>query len=34
MNAARSTYEKLGFNQVKELEKLFGKRYWLYLLGV
>lgn len=32
MNAARYIYEKLGFKQIKELEPLFGKRYWLYQL--
>ncbi len=32
MNAARHIYESLGFEQQRELEPLFGKRYWLYLL--
>lgn len=32
MNSARYIYENLGFNQVKELDELFGKKYWLYLL--
>jgi len=32
MNAARHIYESLGFNQTKELEPRYGKRYWLYQL--
>lgn len=32
MNAARYIYESLGFERIKELEPLFGKRYWLYQL--
>lgn len=32
MNAARHIYEKMGFQQVKELELRYGKRYWVYLL--
>lgn len=32
MNAARHIYESMGFKQIKEIEKLFGKRYWLYQL--
>ena len=34
MNSARYIYENLGFNQIKELEQLFGKKYWLYLLNI
>ena len=34
MNSARYIYENLGFNQVKELDPLFGKKYWLYLLDL
>ncbi|MEM6807228.1 MAG: GNAT family N-acetyltransferase, partial [Bacteroidota bacterium] len=30
MDAARYMYEKLGFKRIKELQPLFGKRYWLY----
>jgi len=32
MTAARYIYESLGFKQNKEIEKRYGKRYWLYLL--
>jgi len=32
MNAARHIYGSLGFNQTKELEPRYGKRYWLYQL--
>jgi ribosomal protein S18 acetylase RimI-like enzyme len=32
MDAARYIYEKMGFQQVKELELRYGKRYWVYLL--
>ncbi|NJN78544.1 MAG: GNAT family N-acetyltransferase [Saprospiraceae bacterium] len=32
MNAARYIYEKLGFIKIKELNPLFGKKYWLYQL--
>ncbi|AWG25529.1 GNAT family N-acetyltransferase [Flavobacterium kingsejongi] len=34
MNSARHIYENLGFNQVMELEEMFGKKYWLYLLNI
>lgn len=34
MNAARHIYESMGFKQVKEIDKLFGKRYWLYQLAL
>jgi len=33
MEAARYIYEKMGFEQVKELIPIFGKRYWLYHLN-
>jgi ribosomal protein S18 acetylase RimI-like enzyme len=32
MNAARHIYESMGFQQIKELEMRYGKRYWVYLL--
>jgi ribosomal protein S18 acetylase RimI-like enzyme len=32
MDAARHIYESLGFNKIKELDPLFGKKYWLYQL--
>ncbi len=32
MDAARHIYENLGFKKVKEIDPIFGKRYWLYLL--
>lgn len=31
MDAARSIYEKRGFQKIQEIEH-FGKRYWIYLL--
>lgn len=34
MPTARHIYEKLGFEIVRELEPIFGKRYWLYELRV
>ena len=34
MDAARHIYENLGFEKVQELEKRFGKRYWLYMLNL
>lgn len=34
MPAARHIYKKLGFEIVRELEPIFGKRYWLYELRV
>ncbi|MBD2756689.1 GNAT family N-acetyltransferase [Spirosoma validum] len=33
MDTARAMYERLGFRQVKELESMFDKRYWLYKLS-
>ena len=32
MDAARHLYESLGFKVIKELDPIFGKRYWLYQL--
>jgi len=32
MSPARTMYEELGFRQVKELEPIYDKRYWLYKL--
>lgn len=32
MSPARTMYERLGFRQVKELEPIYNKRYWLYKL--
>jgi ribosomal protein S18 acetylase RimI-like enzyme len=32
MEVARHLYESLGFERVKELSPIFGKRYWLYRL--
>lgn len=34
MPTARHIYEKLGFEIVKEMEPIFGKRYWLYELSL
>ena len=34
MNAARHIYESIGFKQIKEIEPLFGKKYWLYQLEI
>ncbi|MET4143098.1 GNAT family N-acetyltransferase [Pedobacter sp. UYP1] len=34
MNSARYIYENLGFREEKELEEMFGKKYWLYLLAI
>jgi|SRR4051812_10091726 len=34
MDAARHIYESLGFVRDKELELIFGKKYWLYLLNL
>jgi ribosomal protein S18 acetylase RimI-like enzyme len=33
MDSARHIYEKMGFVQIKELERRLGKRYWLYQLA-
>mgnify|MGYP001796432939 CR=1 FL=1 len=32
MDVARHLYESLGFQRIKELDPIFGKRYWLYQL--
>jgi ribosomal protein S18 acetylase RimI-like enzyme len=32
MHAARHVYEKAGFTILRELDPIFGKRYWLYTL--
>lgn len=32
MDAARYLYERLGFKRIKEIEPIFGKKYWLYHL--
>lgn len=32
MDAARHLYESLGFERIKELDPIFGKKYWLYQL--
>jgi ribosomal protein S18 acetylase RimI-like enzyme len=34
MDAARDLYENLGFRIIKELDPMFGKRYWLYKLDI
>ena len=34
MDAARHIYESLGFKKVREIDPIFGKRYWLYLLNL
>jgi len=34
MDAARHIYESLGFKKERELDPIFGKRYWLYLLNL
>ncbi len=34
MDAARHIYEGFGFKQLKEIEPLFGKRYWIYTLDL
>lgn len=34
MDAARHLYESLGFTRVREIEPIFGKRYWLYALDL
>lgn len=33
-NAARHIYESLGFKQMKELDTIYSKRYWLYKLDL
>lgn len=32
LDAARHIYESLGFKRIKELDPIFGKKYWLYQL--
>jgi ribosomal protein S18 acetylase RimI-like enzyme len=34
MDKARYIYESIGFVQIKEIEPLFGKKYWLYKLEI
>ncbi len=34
MGTAIHIYESLGFKIEKELESLFGKRYWIYKLDI
>jgi len=34
MDVARHIYETIGFEQIKELEPLYGKKYWLYKLEI
>lgn len=34
MDAARHIYESLGFKIERELDPIFGKRFWLYLLHI
>ena len=34
MDVARHIYESIGFEQTKELEPLYGKKYWLYKLEI
>lgn len=34
MHAARHVYESLGFKREKELNPIFGKTYWLYILNL
>jgi ribosomal protein S18 acetylase RimI-like enzyme len=34
MDAARHIYESLGFERYKEIDPLFGKKYWLYRLNI
>lgn len=34
MDAARHIYENLGFMKEREINPIFGKRYWLYLLNL
>lgn len=34
MNAARHIYEGLGFKRLKEIDNLFGVKYWLYSLDL
>lgn len=34
MDVARRIYERLGFIRVREIEPIYGKRYWLYKLDI
>jgi ribosomal protein S18 acetylase RimI-like enzyme len=34
MDAARHIYEKSGFKKLKEIDPLFGRRYWIYILNL
>jgi ribosomal protein S18 acetylase RimI-like enzyme len=34
MDKARHIYESLGFTILKEIDRRFGKRYWLYILDI
>ena len=34
MDAARHIYENLGFKVYKEIERIFGVRYWLYKMDI
>lgn len=34
MDAARHVYESLGFKKQREIDPIFGKRYWLYTLNL
>jgi ribosomal protein S18 acetylase RimI-like enzyme len=32
MHAARHVYESFGFRKLKEIDRMFGLRYWIYML--
>lgn len=34
MDAARHIYESIGFKKLKEIDPIFGKRYWVYTLDI
>lgn len=34
MDDARHIYESIGFKKLQEIEPIFGKKYWLYLLDL
>ena len=34
MDAARHIYEDMGFKRLKEIDPIFGKRYWVYTLDL
>ncbi len=34
MDAARHIYEGIGFKAIEEIEPIFGKKYWLYMLEI